>query len=144
MSLTDIARPKDELVTPEPTTSARELATLMADEMVGSVVIAENDEPVGIVTDRDLAMMVVGNGEDPGDVSAADYMTADPFTVEMDSGVADRCRTLREHSVRRVPVTEGGKLAGIVTADGLLVLIDTEIGDISEVIRAEMPASSTA
>lgn len=144
MSLKDIARPKAELVTAEPTTPARELATLMSDQMVGSVVIAEDDEPVGIVTDRDLAMMIVRNGEDPGAVTAADCMTADPFTVEMDSGVADLCRTMREHSVRRVPVTDGGKLAGIVTADDLLVLIDTEMGDISEVIRAEMPAYSTA
>lgn len=144
MSLKNIARPKDELVTAEPSTSARELATLMSDRTVGSVVVAENDEPVGIVTDRDLAMMVVRNGEDPGAVTAEDCMTADPFTVDVDAGVADLCRTMREHSVRRVPVTEEGKLAGIVTADDLLVLIDSEMSDISEVIRAEMPPYSTA
>lgn len=144
MSLKDIARPREELVTAEPSASARELATLMGDRTVGSVVVAEDDEPVGIVTDRDLAMMVVRNGEDPGAVTADDCMTADPFTVDVNAGVADLCRTMREHSVRRVPVTEEGKLAGIVTADDLLVLIDSEMSDISEVIRAEMPPYSTA
>jgi CBS domain-containing protein len=71
-------------------------------------------------------------------------MTSDPVTVDVDDGVADVCRTMREHGVRRVPVTDGGALAGIVTMDDVLVLLGREMDDLTSVVEAESPPYTAA
>ncbi|SEK53744.1 CBS domain-containing protein [Haloferax larsenii] len=144
MTVRDIARPKDELVTAKHDTPVRELATLMEDRTVGSIVIADGDNIEGIVTDRDIALKCVGSGGDLGGMTAKEVMTERPFTVDADMGVFDLFREMREHGVRRAPITDGGKLTGIVTMDDLLVLLQDEMHELTEIIRAESPPYTPA
>lgn len=139
MTLKDIARPKEELVTATAETSVRELAELMEDNKVGSVVIEKDGDVHGIITDRDIALKVVGAGKDPMNLVAGDIMTERPITADMGDGVYELCNLMRDNGVRRIPLTENGKLAGIVTLDDLFILLEDEMHDISEVIRAESP-----
>ncbi|MFC7204076.1 CBS domain-containing protein [Haloferax namakaokahaiae] len=144
MTVRDIARPKEELVTAEPDTEVRELARQMRDRSVGSVIVANDDEIHGIVTDRDLAIEVGGEGRNPDKLTAKEVMAEDPFTVEADSGVYELFRELREHGVRRAPVVDGDELCGIVTADDLLVLLEDEMHELSQIIRSESPPYTPA
>ncbi|RDZ45942.1 CBS domain-containing protein [Haloferax sp. Atlit-10N] len=144
MTVRDIARPRDELVTAREDTPIRELAKLMEDRKVGSVVVADGDDIQGIVTDRDIALKCVAAGGDTNGMTARDAMTERPFTVDADVGVFDLFRQMREHGVRRAPITDGGRLTGIVTMDDLLVLLQDEMHELTEIIRAESPPYTPA
>jgi CBS domain-containing protein len=169
MPLTHLARDKEELVTATADATVGELARLMRDETVGCVLIEGQDkpgvimtergprrqagnpepngEPVGIVTDRDLAMEVVAENRDPEGVTAADVMTESPVTVGEDDNVFTLCAQMRQHDVRRVPVVgEDGKLTGIVSLDDIIVRLEDEIdkieqisNDMAAVIESESP-----
>jgi signal-transduction protein with cAMP-binding, CBS, and nucleotidyltransferase domain len=139
MPVRDIARGKEELVIATPDTPLSDLARQMRDSTVGSVIIESDGDIQGILTDRDLALKVVGEGMDPSTLTAEDVMLTDVATVDVDDGVFDVCRVMRENTVRRVPVLEDGELCGIVALDDLLVLIEDELHDLSAVIKAESP-----
>lgn len=138
MPVKQLARPRDELVSAAPDTSIRDLCSRMDDRKVGCVVIESEREPAGIVTDRDVAM-AFGRGEDLENATAADLMIDDPHTASADDGVFDLCATMAEHGVRRMPVVEDGELTGIITFDDLIVLLDEEMGQLGDVVRAESP-----
>lgn len=139
MPLREIARGKESLVTAGPDASIRDVAKRMADEKVGSVIIERNDEPVGIITDRDITVSVVAEGKDFVGMTARDVMTRDPITAEADDGVYQLCQKMRKHGIRRMPITDDDKLVGIVTLDDLVILLEDEMRDLSDVVRAESP-----
>ena len=137
MTVGDLAR--SDVGTADPGTTISELAFTMANERVGSVVVTEGDAVVGIVTDRDIALDVLGTGADPEQYVARDVMTPDPLTVEPGDGVVDAVRAMGDASVRRVPVVEDGRLVGIVTLDDFLVLLAGELSNLAGVVEAESP-----
>jgi len=137
MTVAELAR--TDVVTADPGTTISELAFTMANERVGSVVIVDGDEVVGIVTDRDIALDVLGTGADPEEYTARDVMSADPFVADADAGVMETVRTMHELSVRRVPVVEDGALVGILTLDDFVVLLANELSNLAGVVEAESP-----
>lgn len=137
MTISDMAR--TDVVTVDPETTTREISKLLEQENVGSVIITEGDTPVGIVTDRDLALEVIGEGKDSETITAADVMTTDLFTAEVDESIYDVLEGMRERGVRRVPVVEDGDLAGIVTLDDFIVLLTSEFESVSGVVRSGIP-----
>lgn len=140
MPVRTVARQRSELVTASPDTPVRELAESMRRQGVGSVVIEREEEPVGIVTDRDLAVEIIAEGKDTTETTARDVMGRDPITADADEGIFEVCQLMRERSIRRLPVVDDGKLVGIITLDDLMVLLDDEMGDLSDVIRTESPS----
>lgn len=138
MPIQDLAR--SDPVTASPDSSLREIATTMRDREVGSVIIEENRKPVGIVTDRDITLRTVAEGGDPQTKTAADVMTEDPLCIDCKAGVHELTETMRENGVRRVPVTEGNELVGIITYSDLQQLLTYEHENLSKVVEAESPA----
>jgi CBS domain-containing protein len=109
------------VVTAGAETSAAEVAALMRDHNVGSVVIVEPDGmPIAMVTDRDLATRVLADGVDPeaplGGLVSRPLVSGDP-EMELEEAAA----LMVQHRVRRLPVLERGELAGIVTLDDIAV-----------------------
>ncbi len=137
MPIDDLAR--SDAVTADPETPVAALAATMDEENVGSVVITEGETPVGIVTDRDLAVRVLGAEADPAAYVAADVMTEDLCTIERSAGFYDAADLMAEHSVRRLPVCEGDTLVGIITADDMTELLADEQQQLSMVVRAQRP-----
>lgn len=117
-----------------------ELATTMETERVGSIVITEGDAAVGIVTDRDLAIRGLADGNTPSEMTARDVMTTDLHTVESNAGFYEAADVMAEHGVRRLPVCEGETLVGIVTSDDLNELLADEHQQFASVVRAQRPA----
>ena len=139
MPIQDLAR--DEVVSANPDASISELAQLMRDENVGSVVITNDKSPTGIVTDRDLATRILAERSDPNDQVARDVMTDDLCTASPESGFYEATQLMSENAVRRLPVcNEDDELVGIITADDLTELLAEESEQLTSVIRAQRPS----
>src|SRR5262245_23538959 len=107
-------------VVAELTETAMIAARRMRDYHVGCVVVTRGARPVGILTDRDIAMRVVAEGRDPAQTLISDVVTYDPTTLPRSAGIDTAVQLMREHGVRRLPiVTDEGRITGIVTADDL-------------------------
>jgi CBS domain-containing protein len=127
------ARP---VVTADRDEDVRSVAIKMRDGHVGCVVIVDGRRPVGIVTDRDLALRVLADAM-PSSTSVGHVMTADPAVVELGSSVEVVLRTMRGAGTRRMPVVDArGDLVGIVTHDDLLVVFAREISALGEGVEA--------
>jgi signal-transduction protein with cAMP-binding, CBS, and nucleotidyltransferase domain len=135
MPIEDLAR--SNVVTADPDTAVAELAATMGEENVGSIVITNEDTPVGIVTDRDLTVRILGEETDPADQTADDVMTSDLCTVERTAGFYEATSLMSEHGIRRLPVCEDDTLVGIVTADDLSELLADEHQHFGDIIRAQ-------
>ncbi|MFD1685778.1 CBS domain-containing protein [Halobellus litoreus] len=138
MPIEDLAR--SDVVTADTDTPVAALATTMEDQEVGSIVITDGDTPVGIVTDRDLTVRVLGAGIDPAGQTAADVMTEDLCLIDRGAGFYEAADLMSEHGIRRLPVQDGDSLVGIITADDLTELLADEQQKLAEVIRGQRPA----
>lgn len=137
MTVRDIAREKVATVSTDAVVD--EIVATMADLGVGSVVVLDGDDPVGIITDRDLVLRVFGVDADPASVTASEVMSGDLVTATGDEGVYELVRMMAQNGVRRVPVVTDGDLAGIVTLDDVIILLSMEIQSIETLIRSESP-----
>jgi len=124
-----------------PETPVYDVAVIMAEQNVGSVVVVENKKPVGIVTDRDVTVRVTAAALDPKAVPVRAVMTADLLMLPGSTGLYDALEQIRKKGVRRVPVTdEKGMLSGIITVDDIIRLLAVEMEGIASVIKAGSPA----
>jgi len=126
-------------VTAAPDTPVSDVAKTMRDENVGSVVVVDGEAPVGLVTDRDVAVRIAADRLDAGEMDAEAVMTEDPVTVDVETGIFELSERMCEADVRRMPVLEDGALVGIVTMDDLHVLLVGELDNLTDVIRSESP-----
>lgn len=107
-------------ITVAPEATARSAAVLMADQDIGSVVVVLGDKPVGIVTDRDIALRLVAAGRSQEETPVADIMTRNPVSVEPTTSVNDLVQQMCSSQVRRILVVDAtGKLVGIVSSGDL-------------------------
>ncbi len=130
-----------EVVTAPPERTVREIAELMRERNVGSVVLVDDDRPVGFVTDRDLALSVIADGRDFGD-HVSDHASSPVITAEPAMDVEEAAELMVRHGIRRLVVVDGDRLTGIVTLDDLSSRTgDAELGAqlSSRVTRAVMP-----
>ncbi len=109
------------VVTADSDLEVRQVARLMRDHNVGSVVVCDPDGgPTAMVTDRDLAVRVVAAQESEsapvGEYSSTPLVTGEP---EMD--LAEAAALMVQHKIRRLPVVEDDELVGIVTLDDIAV-----------------------
>jgi CBS domain-containing protein len=115
-----------DVMTPAPvvlplTAPLRSAAALMRDGQVGSVLVVDGDQLIGIVTDRDLVVRGLAEGADPDVVAIAEVATASPITLGPDDDPSEAVTLMREHGVRRVPVVEQGTPIGVVSLGDLAV-----------------------
>lgn len=102
----------------EASATVEEAAQLMDKEDIGNVLIVENGELQGIVTDRDIVVRVVAKGDGP-DASVREAATTDVDTLSPDDSIDDAIKKMEQGNVRRLPVVEDGKPVGIVSLGDL-------------------------
>lgn len=119
---------------------AKEAARRMHQYKVGSLVIVDlESKPIGILTDRDLAMKCVGEGLG-GDVRIDEVMTRPVSTVHEDTPIDQALRHMAADKVRRMVVVDGlGRLVGLLALDDVLDLLVEEAEDIGRLLHAQMP-----
>lgn len=139
MLLQDLIRRNPATLPPH--ASCREAARLMRSANVGAVVVAEAARPLGLVTDRDLAVRVIGEGLDPAEVKLADVMSTEPIFLSRQRSVTSVIDVMRQFGIRRVMVVDdAGELIGVVAMDDLLIQMAEELAGVAEVIRKEIGA----
>lgn len=115
-----------DVMTPDPTSckpsdDLRSVLRIMKSEDCGMVPIVEgngDNKVVGVVTDRDIALFLGTNDSRPSEVRVSEAMTRDLVSVTPDADIKEVSRQMQEAQVRRVLVTEGTRLAGVIsTAD---------------------------
>ena len=110
-----------------------EAAKVMRDEDIGDILVTDDGQLRGILTDRDIVVRVLAEGLDPTQTPVGDVCSEDLVTVTPDDGVDHVIRLMRTRSLRRVPIVEGGKCVGIVSLGDLAVEEDPDsaLADIS-------------
>jgi CBS domain-containing protein len=98
-----------------------EVAQLMRDHAVGSVVLCDSEgEPTAMITDRDLAVRALA-GERPSSEPVGEHASRPLVTGDPDMDLEEAAALMVQHRVRRLPVVEASGLAGIVTLDDIAV-----------------------
>ncbi len=105
---------------------------------IGCVVIQDQGALCGIITDRDLAIRVVGRGLDPTATVVEDVMTSPVATLSPSDSQEDAVRLMQELNVRRIPLVEGGRLVGMVTLDDLLLDEAAPLETLAAIVEAQI------
>lgn len=119
---------KKKVVTVGPKETVVKAARLMEKKNVGSVVVIQNKKPVGIITDRDIAVRVVAKNADGDSTLVEDVMTKNIVTGREGQRAAELAKVMHDHGIRRIPIVgKRGELTGIITLDDLLYMIGVKL-----------------
>lgn len=108
-----------DVMTGNPATVTRsdsvvDAARLMESADVGSLPVVDGGTPVGIVTDRDIAIRVVAQAKDPSRTTVGEIATGQPYYAAPDQDLDEALELMAYRKVRRVPVVEDGLLVGML------------------------------
>src|SRR5581483_7751299 len=115
-----------------PRTTIQEVAQIMRRKHTGDLVVVDDDElkpaPLGIITDRDIVVEVLGKGLDPAITTVGSIIRTPVVVAEGTEDSTQVLERMRSHGVRRIPVVgAGGKLIGIVTVDDMLKRLAADV-----------------
>lgn len=138
MSLRSYQLPR--MVVLSPSDTVLEAARAIENNSIGAIVVVDAGPVVGLLTDRDLAVRVVGRGLDPRLTMICDVMTSPVSTLSPSDSHEDAIRLMQQKRIRRIPLVESGRVVGIVTLDDLLldeaapleqlaIVIESQIGE---------------
>ncbi|MBD3676169.1 MAG: CBS domain-containing protein [Planctomycetaceae bacterium] len=116
-------------------------AAQMRDRNVGALVVLDDgQEPLGILTDRDVTIRVVADGLDCRQMKVCDVMTELPYSIEEGTPIEDALARMRRGPYRRLPVVNRNRqLVGLLTLDDILDLLSEEFSTIRGILAAEAP-----
>lgn len=130
----DLADPDESVQNAAQRMNARKVGALM--------VLDEESRPIGILTDRDLALRVVGKGLDALETTVADVVSQTPHSVLEHTPIETALAHMRSGPYRRLPVVDSeGKLVGVIALDDILDLLSEELSEIGRLVRNEGPSS---
>jgi len=104
--------------------TADKCAAIMKEKNIGAIVITKFGEPAGIATGRDIAINVVAADKKASEVPMSEVMSTYLVTIEADTSIEEAARVLGGKHLRRILVTDLGKIVGIITARSLLTSED--------------------
>jgi len=122
-----------------PDTKVTEAAHLMRQKHVGDLIVVDEPDgdrvPVGVVTDRDIVVEVLGKDLDPAATRVADIIRTPVVIASEHEDAAVAVERMRVHGVRRIPVVgRGGALVGVITLDDLLKLFAADVNALLDVV----------
>ena len=101
--------------------SVEHAAQLMKEYNIGAIPVCSGEKVIGIITDRDITLRSVAEGENVANQKVRDIMSSNPVLVNADMDVHDAARIMSERQIRRIPVVENNNLVGIVSLGDLAV-----------------------
>ncbi|MGD0804782.1 MAG: CBS domain-containing protein [Candidatus Bathyarchaeia archaeon] len=103
-----------------------EVAKLMREHRLGAIVVNNaEDQPIGIVTERDIVLRVVADGKSPHGVKAGEVMSSPLRVVKAETPIIDAMRMMDKLNIRRLGVTYKGQLVGIISHKDIIRIIPT-------------------
>ena len=106
---------QQELVTAAASMTVSKAARLMQERRVGAIMVVEDEQLVGMFTERDALFRVVAKERDGQTTPLAEVMTRNPRTIHPDKPFAHALEMMHEGGFRHVPVVENGRPVGIVS-----------------------------
>jgi CBS domain-containing protein len=114
-SIRTLIADKESITCPE-TMSVSEAARVMKKNKTGAMMIVENDQLIGIFTERDALFRVLAEDRDLHATTVGDVMTRNPLSIHPDRPFADALQIMHTGRFRHVPVVENGRAIGMVSA----------------------------
>lgn len=118
-------------------------AQRMEKEGIGLLVVTEDGRLAGVLTDRDVTLHAVAEERDAAATRIGEAMTRPPVALQRGDGLEDALARMASARVRRLPVRDGERVEGVVSADDLALLLAREIGGLGEVLVAQLPAGAS-
>jgi CBS domain-containing protein len=141
MKVSDIMT-SEGLATATLDTTLSEIAARMRDENVGAIPIVDDDEKLaGIITDRDIVVRGIAEGEDPDECTAEDIISEKLHTIHPHADIEEAAELMARHQIRRLPVVENSIIVGMISLGDIAVKSEEDeaavaLEDISEGVRA--------
>lgn len=132
------------VISASPHDTIKDIAAKMKEERIGSIIIMEKEETVGIVTDWDIVSNAVVKDVKPSLLKASEIMQK-LHTIEGEEGVTEAARMLRQHNIKRLGVVYKNKLVGIISASDVIAVTPDLVDVISEkagIVRGEIGRSA--
>ena len=107
---------RKKFITAAPDKTVSQAARLMAGKDAGAVLVVEDDQLIGIFTERDVVFRVIAVGLDPTETLLRDVMTVDPKTLGPTQSYGHALVIMQENGFRHVPVVEEGQAIGIISS----------------------------
>ncbi len=107
------------LISVNPTTTASQIAKMMEQGGIGAVLVKENDNLVGIITDRDFATKIAANNL-PFDTPVGKIMSSPLITINHDESISTAAEMMTSKKIRKLAVSENGNIVGLVTSTDLV------------------------
>ena len=119
-----------EIVQATPETNLQQIAELMNQNHVGCIPVCNQEEIVGLVTDRDIVTRAVAASLDCLNTKVSDIMNTKIIKTTPDTEIDDALETMKKNQIRRLPVIENNKIVGILSIGDIAVTLDEEeVGD---------------
>lgn len=109
-----------DVATASPRSLVVEVARIMAERNVGTVIVVDGDRPVGIVTERDLVTRVLAKGRDPISTYVEEIMSKPLIYVGPSESVLEAMKVMSSKQIRHLAVLDGGRLVGVVSDRAIL------------------------
>lgn len=100
--------------------TVRKAIHIMDEHNIGVLPVAENDKPVGVVTERDILRRVAAKDLNIDEHTVEDIMTKNPITIDHNTSILEVTRLMSENNFRRLLVVKDKKLVGVVTAKDVI------------------------
>lgn len=127
---------RNSLVTIDPAATLDEAVRMMKAEHVGDLIVTtkSDERPVGIITDRDIALKMLEEKVSLSSLRVADVISAELFTVQVHDDLFTVIDLMKTNGVTRLPVVDTqGKLVGIVTARKITRILVDALEDITDI-----------
>jgi signal-transduction protein with cAMP-binding, CBS, and nucleotidyltransferase domain len=107
------------LISVNPTTTTFQIAKMMDQGGIGAIIVKDNDDAVGIITDRDFAVKIAANNL-PSDTPVEKIMSSPLITINHSDPISAAAEMMSSKKIRKLAVSENGKIIGIITSTDLV------------------------
>lgn len=115
LPIRSVMEPK-KFITAAPGTTVSQAARLMATRNTGAILVVEDNQLSGILTERDMVFRVIATGLDPQATPVKAVMTANPKTLGPTESYGHALVIMQENGFRHLPVVENGRVIGIISS----------------------------
>ena len=119
-----------------PDTSVQEVVATLNKFSIGSVIVVQQDRPVGIITIRDILVRIVEHYLAPKVLTAGQIMTSPFININVKASVEEAAKVMAKKRVKTLPVMDGEKLVGVVSFTDIAFKVPTLLSLLEESFRA--------
>jgi CBS domain-containing protein len=130
-----------KVIVAKPEVTLKEASEVMSKLHIGSLIITQDEKIVGILTGTDV-LKSVAQGKNPDATSVEEIMSKDVKTISPDKSIQDAVDLMVKHKIKKLPVVDGKKLLGMITASDIVVVEPKLVASIASLVSLKLPGYS--